>query len=383
LSLRPGTLIGDYEVIGVLGVGGMGAVYQVRHLISERIEAMKVLLPDLALAPALAERFMREIRLQASLSHSNIASLHNALRGDNQLLMVMEFVDGDSLGEILRAGPLEQIQVADTGIQVLAALDYAHSRGVVHSDVKPSNIMISSAGVVKLMDFGIARGINELNPWTQTGTPVGSMYYMSPEQVRAGIVDERSDIYATGVTLFEALTGQRPIRGNSTAEVLQAQIEKIPVAPNVINPALSQQLSDAIMKALEKDPGKRFQTASEFQAELFRVRVQLPLPLEYGVPRRVIQGSENTPVTGTHGSQTPLGRSSAVSNPSSPASPFDALGLEELRRNLAEYIGPLAKVLVDRAAKSARSWQELYEQLASEIPPGKEREQFLANCPRT
>jgi serine/threonine protein kinase len=324
---------------------------------------------------------MREIRLQASLSHPNIASLHNALREGNQLLMVMEFVNGDTLADLLRTGTLGQLQVSETGSQILTALDYAHSRGVVHSDVKPSNIMISSTGVVKLMDFGIARGINELNPWTQSGTPVGSMYYMSPEQVRAGTVDERSDVYATGVTLYEAITGQRPIQGNSTAAVLQAQIEKLPVAPKGINPALSQQLSDAIMKALEKDPDKRFQTASEFQAELLRVRPQLPPVLEDAASHRVIRGSERNPVPETHGSLTPLGRSSSATWTSSNAPDFDALGLEKLRMDLAQHIGPLARVLVDRAAKSAHSWQELYQRLASEIPAGKEREQFLASCP--
>ena len=138
----------------------MGVVYQVRHLISDRIEAMKVLLPDFESNPALAERFVREIRLQASLSHPHIASLHNALRFENQLLMVMEFVDGRTLSELIRGG--QQIDLAralQITIQVLSALEYAHSRGVIHRDVKPSNVMITPEGVAKLMDFGIARAV--------------------------------------------------------------------------------------------------------------------------------------------------------------------------------------------------------------------------------
>ncbi len=284
MSLRLGTRVGDYEVIGMLGSGGMGAVYQVRHLISDRIEAMKVLLPDLTSTPELAERFVREIRLQASLSHPNIASLHNALHVENQLLMVMEYVDGETLADILRRGPLSQRRAVDTGIQILAALDYAHSRGVVHRDIKPSNVIINSEGLAKLMDFGIARGIDDLDQLTQAGSAVGSMYYMSPEQVRAEAVDGRSDVYATGVTLFEAMTGERPIKGKTAAEVLQAQLEHVPRSPSLINPAIAESVSRIVLKALEKDPHWRYQSAGAFRADLVEVLPALPVPPEGRTP---------------------------------------------------------------------------------------------------
>src|SRR5437588_6104476 len=138
-----GSTIGDYQIVGILGAGGMGKVYKVRNVISDRAEAMKILLPDLATAPELADRFLREIKLQASLEHPNIASLHTALRVDNQLLMLMEFVDGVTLEQKLKEGPLAVPAAVDYISHVLAALDYAHTRGVIHRDIKPANMMLT------------------------------------------------------------------------------------------------------------------------------------------------------------------------------------------------------------------------------------------------
>jgi serine/threonine-protein kinase len=366
LSLRAGERIGDYEVLGVLGAGGMGAVYQVRHLISNRIEAMKVLLPDLSSSPDLAERFFREIRVLASLSHPNIAFLHNALQIDNQLLMIMEHIDGDTLADMLRKGPVRQIRAVDIVVDVLAALEYAHSRGVVHRDVKPSNIMVGFDGIVKLLDFGIARGLNEASQLTQAGVPVGSMYYMAPEQLRAGIIDERADIYSAGVTLFEALTGRRPIRDASSPEVLRARLETIPEPPISIDPSISRELSDTVMKALAKEPALRYQSAGEFRSSLLAVR--------NGINTASKASSFSPPVIREE--------SGTTSQISSQSAVFDQGQLEQLRKDLAQYVGPMAKVLVNRAAKTSRSWEELYGRLVAEIPPGEAREHFLANYSR-
>jgi serine/threonine-protein kinase len=148
--------VGDYQILRELGAGGMGKVFQVRNVISDRIEAMKVLLPDLVGDPGLADRFLREIKVQAALEHPNIAGLRTAMRDGNQLLMVMEFVEGRTVGEYLDQGPVPMQNAVGICMEVLSALDYAHSRGIVHRDIKPSNIMITTQGQVKLMDDGLA-----------------------------------------------------------------------------------------------------------------------------------------------------------------------------------------------------------------------------------
>src|SRR5581483_10140915 len=157
MAFQVGDRVGDYEVIAVLGAGGMGRVYKVRNVISERVEAMKVLLPNLANEPDLADRFIREIKVLASLNHPNIAALHTALRIENQLVMIMELVEGITLEERLRQGPIPLSDTLRYVDQVLAALSYAHARGIIHRDIKPANMMLTAGGVVKLMDFGIAK----------------------------------------------------------------------------------------------------------------------------------------------------------------------------------------------------------------------------------
>ena len=232
---------------------------------------MKVLLPDLATAPELADRFLREIKTQASLEHPNIAALHTALRLDNQLVMLMEFVEGVTLEQKLKDGPLPVEQAVDYMSQVLSALDYAHQHGVVHRDIKPANMMLTPGGAVKLMDFGIAKGAGD-HRLTMTGTTMGSLYYMSPEQIKgAAHIDSRADIYSAGVSLYELSTGKRPFDGDSQFAIMSAHLEKTPVPPIEIDPRLPQGLNDAILMSVAKDPEMRFQTAGAFRAALSSV----------------------------------------------------------------------------------------------------------------
>ena len=208
-----GTQIGQYEIVGALGDGGMGEVFRVRHLISDRIEAMKVLLSASSSSQDMLDRFTREIRVLAALNHPNIAALHTAFRHENQLVMIMEYVDGQDLRRHLASG-ITVDQAVEYTRQVLMALDYAHSRSVIHRDIKPSNIMLTLDGRVKLLDFGIALATPDPR-LTMTGAVVGSMHYIPPEQIYGEQPDERSDLYAMGVTMYEMLTGSCRSRGRT------------------------------------------------------------------------------------------------------------------------------------------------------------------------
>lgn len=294
----PGQRIGDYEILGVLGAGGMGKVYKVRNTISDRVEAMKILLPNLAAQKDLADRFLREIKLLASLNHPNIAKLNTALTLDNQLVMMMEYVDGVSLASRLQRGPIAPADAADYSEQVLSALSYAHKQNVIHRDVKPANMMLTSQGVVKLMDFGIARPNDEAG-MTSTGATLGSMNYMSPEQVRCEPVDQRSDLYSMGVSLYEMVTAKLPFRGHSNYSVMSAHLQETPQPPISVRPDLPKGLSDIILMAMAKDPRERFQTAEAFGAALRSVfpagaAAVSPIP----APVRVAQA---TPAVATPG----------------------------------------------------------------------------------
>lgn len=268
MSYQPGDRIGDYEVMAVLGAGGMGKVYKVRNLISDRVEAMKVLLPNLAEQPELGERFVREIKLQATLNHPNIAALHTALHFENQLLMLMEFVDGITLDELVRSGPLRLDEAIHYIAQVCDALAYAHAKGIIHRDLKPSNMMLTPDGVVKLLDFGIAKFAQDRS-MTKTGFLVGSLPYISPEQIE-GLpdIDARTDIYSLGITLYQLVTGRVPFEADSEYSLMRKHLQEAPVPPLQVMPDVPQGLNDIILTAIEKDRSRRFQSAAAMGAAL-------------------------------------------------------------------------------------------------------------------
>ncbi|BDC52773.1 hypothetical protein F183_A50880 [Bryobacterales bacterium F-183] len=263
-----GEKFGDYEVLQILGAGGMGQVYKVRNTLSDRSEAMKVLLPNLEKQADLLDRFMREIKVQAGLQHKNIAGLHTAQRQGDRILMFIEFVDGITLDKALSRGPLSADLAANIIGQVLEALEYAHGRGVVHRDIKPENIMVQPDGTVKLMDFGIAR-LAQDRRLTSTGRTVGSLYYMSPEQIRgADDLDGRSDLYSLGITLYQCVTGKRPFDGDSDYSIMSAHMMSNPVPPIQLDSRVPQPLNDVILRAIAKDREVRLQSAAEFRSVL-------------------------------------------------------------------------------------------------------------------
>jgi hypothetical protein len=258
-----GQSVGDYEVLSILGLGGMGKVYKVRNVISDRVEAMKVLLPDLNSHQSLADRFLREIRLLASLNHPNIAALRTALTYENQLVMIMEFVEGETLANRIARAPISTAEAVNYSEQILSALSYAHKNNIIHRDIKPANMMLTPRGVVKLMDFGIARSGTD-GSLTSTGTTLGSLNYMPPEQVRGESADARSDLYSFGISLYELLTGKLPFQGDSQYSLMTAHLNQQPPSPISLRADVPPALNEIILMAMAKEPADRFQSADAF-----------------------------------------------------------------------------------------------------------------------
>src|SRR5262245_13247579 len=349
--MKVGERIGDYEIVEVLGNGGMGAVYKVRNLLSERVEAMKVLLPNLAGDPELAERFLREIKLQASLDHPNIAKLHTAFRDSNRLLMVMEYVEGLSIEKLLAHGPLLTHDAVHYAAQVLSALGYAHARGVVHRDIKPANLMRTPSGAIKLLDFGIAHLQKADNKLTKTGTSLGSLYYIAPELIQGSEPDAACDIYSLGVVLYEMVTGNKPFQGDSQYSIMTAHMQSTPVPPSEAVPWVPKPLNDAILKAMAKDPADRFHSAEAFSGALDNAPVadNTATPVMAAVPTQVM------PVAQVLGQAKPVEPAPAIPPPSRtqlmPAAPLTA----------AAQTTPVAM----SATQSNRSHRGLYVALGS------------------
>jgi serine/threonine protein kinase len=379
--LEVGTVISDYQIVSLIGQGGMGKVFKVRNLISDRTEAMKVLLPDLDPRPDLAERFLREIKVVAGLEHPNIASLRTALRVGNQLLMIMEFVEGQSLNEMLAVGRFDEARAINVTSQVLNALAHAHRLGVVHRDVKPSNILVGSGDRVKLTDFGIASRTGDPK-LTAAGTALGSLYYMSPEQMKAEPIDARSDLYSVGATLYEMITGIRPVPGESFYSILRAHAETRPKPMIHVVPGITSALSRVVERSLEKSPEGRFQTAEEFQVALRGLdsEAQTVDFLATAPEPRLVFRPPTNPNRTPSGNTPPSGQVAKAPSETGSKS-WDPAVLETARKNLAVYIGPMAKVLVSRAAKTARNTEELYRALATEISVPSDREKFLRSLP--
>lgn len=361
----PGAHVGAYEIVAPIGNGGMGEVYKVRHTISQRIEAMKVLLSGAARRPEVNDRFIREIRVLANLNHPNIAALHTAFHHEDQLIMVMEFVEGKNLSECLARGLVLRDAVQYIR-QVLTALSYAHSQGVIHRDIKPSNVMINATGQVKLLDFGLALMSTPDPRLTSSGSLLGSVHYISPEQIRGEPMDARSDLYAVGVTLYEVTTGRLPIPGNAFSEIINGHLTLVPPAPHTINRSIPDALSAITMRALAKHPAERFQSATEFLQALDTVK--LGSETNFEVTMETPFALPVTPVA-----------SAAQSATAAHSKSYDPAVLNDITAQLANYVGPIAKVIVKRASSSSNNLRELCDKLAREIDSEKSRQNFLLN----
>ncbi len=272
------TLAGRYEIGKLLGRGGMAEVHEGLDTRLNRRVAIKLLRPTLATDPAFRTRFRQEAQAAARMAHPTIVRVFDAgedtVRGpdghDVQLpFIIMERIEGKLLSDLISSGPLPADEAARIVTGILTALEYSHRAGVVHRDIKPGNVMVTPNGQIKVMDFGIARAISESAAnVAQTSAVLGTASYFSPEQARGESVDARTDLYSTGVVLYELLTGRPPFRGDSPVAVAYQHVSELPTPPNAINPAVSPALSAVVMHALAKDRFERFQSAAEFSADL-------------------------------------------------------------------------------------------------------------------
>jgi len=363
-----GRTIGQYSILSKLGSGGMGVVYEAEDTLLGRHVAIKFLPPELSQAAGGLERFLHEARSASALNHPNICTIYNVEQHDGEWMIVMELLQGQTLDAIIHSQPLQTSQLLDISIQIAEALDAAHQHGIIHRDIKPSNIFVTARGMVKVLDFGLAKLVRQKQPLaekvgasvlstatssdlTSPGSVVGTVAYMSPEQARGEELDARSDLFSFGSVMYQMATGRLPFPGSTSAVIFTNILEHDPPPLLEANPSLPPKLAQTIDKALEKDRDLRCQTAAELKADLKRVR------RDHGSDKSLPHAS-----SGQHTAAVSQARTS-VEQPSPPPSSASVLIAEAKRHKIGVTVSAVAAVMV----VAALAWL-LYSRLHQRMP---------------
>ena len=363
--LATGAEFGQYEILGELGAGGMGKVYRARDTTLDRLVAIKTLSTALAEDPEYLQRFLKEARAVARLNHQNIVQIYSFGKIEGLPYIAMEFIDGESLGAVVKKERLSETETLRIGREACRALDVAHSHGIVHRDIKPDNLILTRRGDLKLVDLGVAKRVGDDQSITQTGLMVGTPHYISPEQVRGQRdIDGRADIYSLGATLYHLVTGHTPYSGSSGAHVMSMHLFADLPDPRSYEPSVSEGLCRVLRKMMAKERDERYRDVAEVDRDLHLLETgEVPVveePSDTALTTMVLERPTEAEVT--------------------TASIFDLGLLARIEENLAASIGPMARVVVRKTARNSPSLEALCTELSRQLGPGADQKEFCKKC---